>query len=280
MVKCGELIQPLINLLYDNALSHTQPCVHMDETTLQVLHEPGKPAQSNSYMWVIASTGAQPVRLFHYAPTRSRSVPLHLLNTTVNALMAEGYQGYQTACNDYDVQRLGCWAHARRKFVGTQKLQPQGKTGSADQAIAFIQKLYRIEQQIKDQPPDERHRIRQQQAKPIIDKIKPWLEKSLLHVPPKTALGKAVHYLQHQWPRLIGYLDNGHYPIDNNVAENAIQPFVIGRKNWLFSTRQAGAKANDLNPYDYLKHVFKALPNAHAVEDVENLLPWNYKTTS
>ena len=102
-----------------------------------------------------------------------------------------------------------------------------------------------------------------------------------------------IYYLQHQWPQLIGYLDNEHYPIDNNVAENAIRPFVIGRKNWLFSTSQADtkasanlyglietAKANDLNPYDYLKHAFKAPPNAHAVEDIENLLPWNYKITS
>lgn len=289
MVKCGELIQPLINLLHERLLE--QPVIHLDETPLQVLNEPDKPAQSNSYMWVMTATGKQPVRLFHYAPTRSQAVPLNLLTTHVNAILVDGYEGYQAACNEYDIQRLGCWAHARRKFVDAQKLQPKGKTGKADQAIAFIQQLYRIEQTIKDQPPDERQRIRQQQAQPIIDKIETWLHKSLPHVPPKTALGKALHYLHQQWPRLIRYLDSGHYPIDNNPAENAIRPFVIGRKNWLFSHSQAGAKAsanlyglietakaNDLNPYEYLKHVFKELPNAQSIEAIEQLLPWNYKT--
>ena len=158
-----------------------------------------------------------------------------MLDTSVNALMADGYEWYQLACDDYHIQRLGCWAHARRKFVDAQKLQPKGKTGKADQVLAFIQKLYLIEKQIKDEPPDHRYRIRQQQAQPIIDKIKSWLQKSLLHVPPKTALGKALQYLHNQWDRLIGYLDDGAYPIDNNPAENAIRPFAVGRKNWLFS---------------------------------------------
>ena len=199
MVRCGELIQPLINLLQDRLLE--QPVIHLDETPLQVLNESGRTAQSKSYMWIMASTQSHPIRVFHYAPTHNH------------------------------ITRLGCWAHARRKFVDAQKLQPKGKTDKADQAIAFIQRLYRIEQSIKDQPPDERYRIRQQQSKPVIDKIKAWLGKSVPHVPPKTALGKALHYLYHQWPRLIGYLDDGCYPIDNNAAENAIRPFVIGRKN-------------------------------------------------
>ena len=236
MIQCGHLIQPLINLLQERLLE--QAVVHMDETSLQVLNEPNKPAESKSYMWLMASAGEHPVRVFHYAPTRSQTVPLDLLNTHVNAIMVDGYEGYQAACKEYAIQRLGCWAHARRKFVDVQKLQPKGKTGRADQAIAFIQKLYRIEHDIKTQPPDEQHRIRQQHAKPIIDKIKTWLDKSRGHVPPKTALGKALHYLQHQWPRLIGYLDNGHYPIDNNAAENTIRPFVIGRKNWLCVSRR------------------------------------------
>lgn len=288
MVKCGELTQPLINLLHDRLLD--QPVVHLDETPLQVLSEPNKSAQSKSYMWVMTSPGEHPVRLFHYAPTRSQTVPINLLNETSHAMMVDGYEGYQQACDQYGIQRLGCWAHARRKFVDAQKLQPKGKTGRADQALAFIQKLYRIEHDIKNVPPDERHRIREQHAKPIIDKIETWLTKSITHVPPKTALGKALHYLHQQWPRLIGYLDDGRYPIDNNAAENAIRPFVIGRKNWLFSHSQAGAKAsanlyslietakaNGLNPYEYLKHVFKELPNALTVEDIEQLLPWQYK---
>ena len=286
MVRCGELIQPLINLLQDKLLERS--LVHMDETTLQVLKEPGKTPQSKSYLWLMASFTEHPITVFHYDPGRSQQVPLALLDTSVNTLMVDGYEWYQKACDDYSIKRLGCWAHARRKFMDAKKIQPKGKAGKADQALAWIQKLYLIEKHTKDDPPDQRYQIRQQQAKPIIDKIETWLEKSLLHVPPKTALGKAVQYLRNQWDRLIGYLDNGAYPIDNNLAENAIRPFAVGRKNWLFANSQAGAKAsanlysliqtakaNNLNPYEYLKHIFKALPNANSAEDIEKLLPWN-----
>jgi hypothetical protein len=147
-----------------------------------------------------------------------------------------------------------------------EKEKFKGKIGKADQAIAFIQKLYTIEKHIKELAPDKRYEIRQKESKPIVDKIKIWMDKSIANVPPKMALGKALYYLHEQWPRLIGYLDDGCYPIDNNLAENAIRPFTLGRKNWLFSNSQAGAKAsanlfsltetakaNGINPYDYLK---------------------------
>lgn len=265
----------------------------MDETTVQVLKEPGKAAESKSYMWLMASFNHHPVTVFHYAPSRSQHIPLEHLNGTVQALMVDGYEGYQAACDQHGIVRLGCWAHARRKFVEAQKLQPKGKTGKADQALAFIQKLYRIEAGLKDEPPDKRYSVRQQQGKPVVDKIHQWLNKSLPHVPPKTALGKALHYLHHQWPRLVRYLEHGAYPIDNNRAENAIRPFTIGRKNWLFANSQAGAKAsanlyslietakaNGLNPYSYLKHIFKELPNAETVEHIEKLLPWHITVNS
>jgi len=291
MIKSGEVVQPLINLMQDQLLERS--LVHMDETTVQVLSEPDKKAQSKSYMWLMASFTDKPITVFRYDPTRSQEVPKNLLSDGVTALMVDGYKGYQAACVDYNIQRLGCWAHARRKFVDAKKLQAKNKTGKADQALAYIQKLYLIEKQMKDEPPDQRYRVRQEQAKPIMDKIEQWLQKSLPHVPPKTALGNALTYLHNQWDHLIGYLDDGTYPIDNNLAENAIRPFAVGRKNWLFSQSQAGArasanlyslvqtaKANNLNPYEYLKTIFKELPNAQSVEDVENLLPWNVAEVS
>ncbi len=217
-----------------------------------------------------------------------RDVVMQLLNGEVNALMVDGYEGYQQACNEYQITRLGCMAHARRKFVDAQKLQPKGKTGKADQAIAFIQTLYRIESAIKSLSPEEKHKKRQEEAVPTLDKIARWLQKSLPNVPPKTKLGEALSYLNNQWPRLIQYVDDDHYPIDNNLAENAIRPFTIGRKNWLFSKSQTGAKAsanlysltetakaNKLNPYAYLRVVFTQLPNANTVEDIEKCLPWD-----
>jgi transposase len=227
MLKVGALVQPLVNCLADAI--RAQAVVHMDETTVQVLNEPGKTAQSKSYMWLMAGFGETPATVFHYRDTRSQSVPLELLDSSVSAVMLDGYEGYQKACTNYQITRLGCWAHARRKFVDAKKLQSKGKTGKPDQAIAFIQKLYRIERIIKDESPEKRLIIRQQQAKPIIDKLKQWLEKSLPNIPPSTALGKALRYLHNQWPRLVGYLEDGHYPIDNNPAENAVRPFTIGR---------------------------------------------------
>lgn len=290
MIKCGELIQPLINLLNDYL--EQQPVVHMDETTLQVLKEIGRTPQSKSYMWVMASSCSQPVILYRYYATRAQSVPLELLNENYQAIMTDGYEAYQKACDAYQITRLGCMQHARHRFVEVKKLIKTSKTGRADQALAYIQKLYRIEDKIKEEPPDKRYQIRLEQAKPIIDKMKVWLTKNLPHVPPTSVLGKAMHYLHRQWDRLVRYLDDGHYPIDNNYAENKIRPFTVGRKNWMFANSQSGAKAsanlyslvqtakaNGVNLFDYLTCVFKELPNAKSVEDVEQLLPWNYKAS-
>lgn len=289
MVKCGQLVQPLINLIHEKILE--QDFLHMDETQVQVLSEPNKTAQSNSYMWVLRSTlPTASAVLFHYEPTRSGDAAKELLSDFTGALMADGYEGYNAICIKNGITRLGCWAHARRRFIEAQKTQPKGKTGKADQALAYIQQLYRVEQSIKDQNADEKYQARQQQSKAILDKLKHWLDKSLSQVPPKTALGKALYYLDSQWPRLISYVQCGDYPIDNNAAENAIRPFVIGRKNWLFSASQHGAtasanlyglietaKANGLEPYAYLKRVFTELPNATTLEQIENLLPWHLK---
>jgi transposase len=286
MVKCGELVQPLINLLIDHL--HRQPYLHLDETTLQVLDEPGKAAQSKSYMWVMTGSQHPPACVFHYADNRGQQVPLQLLSEDNTAIMVDGYEWYQKACDDYGIIRLGCWAHARRKFKEAMDVQPKGKTGKANQGLAFIQKLYAIERRIKDEPPDSRYAIRQAEAKPILDDLKEWMEKSLLAVPPKMAIGKALVYLNNQWDRLVRYIDDGQYPIDNNAAERTIRPFTIGRKNWMFSKSQAGAtasanlyslvetaKANKVNAYEYLRLVFAHLPNAKSVEEVEQLLPWN-----
>lgn len=285
MLKCGELIQPLINLIHENMLAQT--VLHLDETRVQVLNEPGRAAQSQSYMWVLRST-APPAVLYRYAPSRGGDIARELLGDYRGALMVDGYDGYNGVCATQQLTRLGCWAHARRKFIEAQKAQVKNKTGKADQALAYIQHLYRIEQLAKDKTPNERYEMRQTQAQPILDKLRQWLEKSVPTTPPQSLLGKALTYLHNQWPHLIRYVDDGAYPIDNNAAENAIRPFVIGRKNWLFSASQSGAtasanlyslietaKANDVEPYSYLRRVFTDLPNVQTVEHVEALLPWN-----
>ena len=185
----------------------------------------------------------------------------------------------------FTLARLG--VEITRATMATWVVRPK-KTGKAHAGLALIQKLYRIEREIKESPPDDKQRLRQQRSLPILDRLRQWLEKSLLHVPPKSLLGKALHYLHNQWDKLVCYCDEGYLRMDNNLAENAIRPFVVGRKAWLFSNSERGARASanlyslvetakacGREPYAYLKDVFTRLPAAQTGEDIEQLLPWN-----
>ncbi len=203
------------------------------------------------------------------------------------------FAGYNGVVAEGGIVQLGCMAHARRKFSEAVKGQGRSKrTGKAHQGLAWIQKLYRIEKAacMQEMSPGKRKLYRQQHAAPILDKMRTWLDASLPNVPPGTLTGKALQYLHNEWPKLIRYLDDGRLEIDNNRAENAIRPFVIGRKNHLFSDSVRGvkasanlysliesAKANGLEPYHYLRQVFTELPQADTVEAIEGLLPWALK---
>ncbi len=291
MVRCGDLVQPLVNLMRDKLLE--APLVHCDETVTQVLKEDGKTAQSQSYMWVQVAepVAGKKVILFDYDPSRSGSVPLRLLAGYQGYLQTDGYEGYSAVCRQPGVLSQGCWAHARRKFDEAIKGQKdKSKVGKSHMGLSYIRKLYRVEHGIKDSPPEERKRVRQELSQPILKQLRQWLDKSLPQVPPKTLLGKALHYLNNQWKKLIRYCDEGYLRMDNNLAENAIRPFVVGRKAWLFSNSVDGAKASanlyslvetakacGLEPFRYLKHVFTLLPRAESIKEIEQLLPWNQK---
>ncbi|MCG8046388.1 MAG: IS66 family transposase [Candidatus Thiodiazotropha endolucinida] len=293
MVRCGELVQPLVNLMRDHLLE--SPLIHCDETHIKVLRESGKKAQSLSYMWVQVAEPVPDHRviLFDYDPSRSGSVPVRLLEGFKGYLQTDGYEGYAAISRQEGVINQGCWAHARRKFNEAIKgLKTGAKTGKAYMGMAYIQKLYRIEREIKDCSCEEKKMIRQQKSRDILSQLRQWLDKSLPQTPPKTLLGKALNYLNNQWDKLIRYCDEGYLRMDNNLAENAIRPFVIGRKAWLFSTSQAGAnasanlyslvetaKACGLEPYAYLKEVFTQLPAAKTLADIEQLLPWNQNSS-
>ena len=295
MIRSGQLVQPLINLLRDRLLAYD--IVQMDETTVQVLKEPGKTAQSKSYLWLQrGGPPDEPVILFDYDPSRSQTVPKNLLEGFAGYLQTDGYSGYNGVVAAGGLVQLGCMAHARRNFSDAVKGQGKNKRqGKAQQGLAWIQKLYRIEKQARTQQfsPQERHAYRQQHAVPVLDKLRDWLDKSLPTVPPGTLAGKALNYLHNEWPKLIRYLEDGRLEIDNNLAENAIRPFVVGRKNWMFSDSVHGvkasanlyslvesAKANGLAPYQYLREVFTRLPQADTVEAIEDLLPWAVKKIS
>jgi len=266
----------------------TLQLLKMDETPVQVLKEPGKTAQSKSYLWLQrGGPPDQPVVLYDYDPGRGAAVPKRLLDGFKGYLQTDGYDGYNAAVAVNGLTHVGCMAHARRKFSEAVKAQGKKKQrGNAHRGLALIQKLYRVEKQSRKLTPEERHAHRQQHARPILDELRAWLDKALLQVPPTSATGKALNYLNNEWDKLIRYLDDGRLEIDNNAAENAIRPFVVGRKNWLFSTSVKGvkasanlyslietAKANGLEPYVYLRHVFTELPKADTVEAIEALLP-------
>ena len=288
MIQAGTLIQPLINLLQDRLLG--ADILQMDETPVQVLKEPGKSAQSKSYLWVQRGGPPEhPIVLYHYDPGRGAEVAKRLLEGFTGYLQTDGYAGYHAAVAAHGLTQVGCMAHARRKFTEAVKAQGKNKThGKAHRGLMLIQKLYRVEQQTRQLDPEQRHEHRQRLARPILDEIRSWLDQVLPQVPPTSATGKALHYLHNEWDKLVRYLDDGRLQIDNNAAENAIRPFVLGRKNWLFSDSVRGvkasanlyslietAKANRLEPYAYLRYLFTELPKAQTVAQIEALLPGN-----
>jgi transposase len=234
MIKLGVLIQPLINLLRDHLLASGY--IQMDETTVQVLNEKDRPATSKSYMWVQRSFSPRGnIILFDYDPTRKQEVPKRLLEGFSGYLQTDGYAGYNLVGSQDTVILFACWAHARRKFDEAVKaLGKKGKlkSGRAQKGLAFIQSLYQVERRAKKMTPDERLKFRREHAQPILDKFKIWLDKALPEVPPKSALGMALGYTDNLWPRLVCYLEDGRLEIDNNGVENAIRPFVVGRKGW------------------------------------------------
>ena len=268
-----------------------------DETRVQVLKEPGRSATSDKYMWVtLGGPPGEKSILFEYDPSRSQEVPLRLLEGYRGYLQTDGYAGYNAACLKNGITQLGCWDHARRYFKDAQKAEPKAKKGKnnkpskATKVLSLINKLYAIEREIKELTVDEKYQQRQEKSIPVLSQLKVYLENNLHKVPKDSLTGKAMTYLSNQWEKLNVYCTHGELNISNILAENAIRPFVIGRKAWLFSDTPAGArasaihyslietaKANGLEPYEYLKQVLTALPYAGTVDQVEALLPWNIK---
>jgi transposase len=295
IIRLDDVFRPLINLLQDHQRGGDY--LQADETRIQVLKEDGKVATSDKWMWLIrGGPPDRPVVLFHYDASRSEAVPSRLLDGFTGVLQTDGYAGYNKVCRDNPITRIGCWDHARRKFVEASKAAPAKKKGQrvskADVAIGKIRKLYAIEQRIKDLEPDQKTAQRQQLAQPVLDDLKAWLQANASRVPKDSLTAKAIQYTLNQWDCLIGYLDDGRLKISNALAENAVRPFALGRKNWLFADTSRGArasatayslietaKANGLEPYEYLHHVLTHIAAADTVEKIEALLPWNADLT-
>lgn len=288
IIRCAELFKPLYDQLHQHILK--QPVIAADETTLKVV----KSEKVNSYMWLYASGADSPtgnilgteipnIVLYDYHNSRAGQCAVDFLKGYSGYLQVDGYQGYEQT----QATLIGCWAHARRKFMEAKKGAGKKGSGKADWALNHIQKLYRLETQLKDKTVEERYITRQEKSVLLLSQLHMWLMKSAQQVLPKTKLGEAIQYCLNQWKKLERYTLDGLLSIDNNRAERGIKPFVIGRKNWLFSQTATGAnasavlysiietaKANDLNVFEYVMTCLDELSQPDV--NIEQLLPWQF----
>ena len=289
VIRCAtDWLEPLYNAM--KTLLLNREVLHADESVLQVLKEPGKPPQSNSYMWLYRTSGDtdDPIVIYEYQPDRRAKRPKEFLEGFKGYIHSDGYAGYHSLPKEITI--CGCWSHARRKFDEVLKsIKPSEQIGS--KALAgknYCDQLFSIERKLVECTPEERYKKRLELAKPIMDEFFTWLK--AVDALPQNALGKAVNYTLGQWEYLDNYLLDGRCEISNNRAERSIKPFVIGRKNFLFADTVNGAKAsaivysiietakeNGLNPMNYLTYLFERMPN----EDFKNnpdvfefLFPW------
>lgn len=291
MIRISDLARPLIELMREDLLASS--VIHMDETEVQVINEPNRSAQARSYMWTMARSGDRPIVLFNYEQNRNKKAALELLPDFSGTIICDGYRVYNALADTLKCRLAGCMAHARRKFWTAEKIAKKESKGSeilATKALSYIKKLYAIEKKIKGQTPPEILKIRKEKSLPILFEFLAWLRQNEKIIVPSTPTGKAIFYALSQWDKLIVYAGDPFVSIDNNYMEAHIRPFVIGRNAWVFSYSEGGAnssallyslvetaKANGVDPYEYLSLIFKELPRSNTLESLEGLLPYNAK---
>jgi transposase len=281
----AELIKPLITLLQQDINKASYAC--SDETTINVLNDD----KSKNYMWLHMS-GQRKNRaiIYEYNSSRSGESASKFLKDFQGYHQCDGYSGYNELHAKDKVTGVGCMAHARRKFMDIVKVTKN--KGIASDIVDMIGKLYDIEKKLTDLSYNEIYQVRQNKSKPIIEELKEKLLRYKDQAPPTSILGKAINYPLNQWPKLIAFLEDGRIRIDNNDCERAIKPFVIGRKNWLFSKSQKGAeassiifsiietcKANNVNTYNYLRYLFENIHKAKSEKELRAILPYNLDTS-
>ncbi len=290
MIKGAEALKPVIELLRSKLLKNVY--IQADETTLQVLNEKNRKATQKSYIWLGVGMDNYPVVVMKYANNRSATVPIEIFTGFNGYLQTDGYRGYNQVVKQENMTQLVCWAHARRKFVDIVKSGKSDEESKeyANEAIVLIRKLYKIEKEIRDDPPAMKQTIRKEKSLPILNDIRIWMDSKFFKSQELGgAIAKAFVYLNNHFARLTVYTRDGRLSIDNNKAENHVRPIALGRKNWLFATSVNGANAiatwysiietaklNGLEPYFYLKYLLTELPiYIHNNTDIEMLMPWS-----
>ena len=295
VMQVGRRIGPLLDLMWQDARG--SPLIRMDETTVQVLKEPGKTAQSQSYMWVTyAYHDSRPIILYRYHPSREGAMAWQILDGFSGFLQTDGYAGYKSLGEREGIVHVACWAHIRREFKSAFDL-PDADKDRIKPILDLIARLYRIESDLRARlvtkelgkrlSEVEFMAERKIQAKKQLARIELWLDEQSQAVAPKSSLGKAIAYAKGQFARASRFTEHFLLTPDNNLVENSIRPFVVGRKNWLFSDTPRGAhasaglyslietaKANGLEPYAYLCRLFNELPLAKDEAALRQLLPY------
>jgi transposase len=284
VLKVAELSEPLVYQLRKIILAYDY--AQADETTVQVLDEIGRDNRTKSYMWCYRGGGEKPSIVYEYQETRGGYHAQKFLKDFKGYLQTDAYSGYNWIDDDKDIISVGCHAHARRPFAELAKLNKE--TGLAAEALRFYRKLYKVEKIARENnlSADARHELRQEQSKPVLDNFKIWLNHHLTKTSEQAKIGKAIRYCLNHWTELNNYLKDGRIEIDNNLIENAIRPFALGRKNWIFMGSPAGAragavfyslietcKANNIEPYQYLCAMLNRIRKCVTEDDYRKLLP-------
>ena len=289
VIRCSQdYLMPVVEHLQKKLLE--RDIVHCDETPVQVLKEEGKKPQTKSYMWLYRTgdDGKPPVILYDYQPSRNGDHAVVFLKDFKGFVHSDGYSGYNKLTS---ITRCGCWAHLRRKFIEAipKKTGTDEPLTNAEIGRDYCNQLFEIERDLKHLSPEDRRLKRLELEKPILEAFWCWLEN--LNVLNGSALGKAVTYAKNQKKYMENYLLDGRCSISNNAAENAIRPFTVGRKNWLFADTPKGAsasaavysiietaKANGLNVYTYLEYLLLYMPDTdwrNNPEELDMLMPWS-----
>lgn len=290
LMKVAELCKPLILLMQKQLTAYDY--VQADETTVQVLQEVGRDNKTKSFMWCYRGGGSKPILIYEYQPTRGGYHAENFLAGFKGFLQSDAYSGYNFADKNQAITKVGCMAHARRKFADIIKITKTN--GLAKEAIKFFKSFYKIEKeaQEKNLSPEERYNLRQQKSVTLLESFKDWLDAHLTKTSPQSKIYEAIRYSLANWDYLNNYLNDGRIEIDNNLLENAIRPFALGRKNWLFSGSPEGAKAgaifyslietckaNNIEPYKYFCAIFQHIRDCQTDEDYKKLFPQNIQFT-
>ena len=283
----SELLAPLVDAVRRHVLGATK--LHADDTPVPVL-APGNGKTKTGRLWTYvrddraAGEATAPAVWFAYSADRKGEHPRQHLKEFTGTLQADAYSGFHHLYDTGRIREAACWAHARRKFHDIHAAHPSPTTTAA---LERIGSLYRIEEEVRGKPPDERRAIRQSRAAPLLAELRVWMEKTLRSLSPKSETAEAIRYALSRWRALTRYVDDGRIEIDNSAAERALRAVALGRKNYLFCGSDRGgesaaaiytllgtARLNGVDPERWLREVLSCVAD-HPLSQIEELLPWN-----